>query len=270
MIPFSYNSDETIKFIIDVNGISKKFNEIISYDKLRRINKEELFEVIKKFYREVFPELNEDLSKILSMDAKGYIDRSGFITKRINNNIKYMFAKEHQDSISNSDLSAEIYLVGNISDYFTLAHQYMHLIGYYNHGINNDLIEVEGYYIEKLLGEYLVYTNIITKEEQINLERLRANRLNDSVKYCNSIVNGIRGDTDVFTKCMKIIYGEIFGTLIYRSRDGSIKEFKEYIKNKNIYNSIDAFIELFNLDSNNILTDYKKHINMIGEDNNEK
>ncbi len=272
MIPFGYNNDETIDFIKKVNNISKKIESVVPYNELRKIDKEELFTTIKLFYRDIFPNISIDLEKILENDAKGYIDKSSIIHKKISHRIKYIFTKEEKESISNNDLSSNIYLNGTINDYFTLAREYIHLIGYYNDKMSNtnsNLLEVESFYVEKLLEDYLLENNIINEDEVNNLEKLRVNKLYDSVKYCNEVINGRESDTEKFNKSMQIIYGELLSNELFEiyssGEERAIEVFETYMTHKSTYDNMVMFMDLFILDNSMILDDYIKHIEELSE-----
>ncbi len=270
MIPFGYNNDMTIDFIKKVNNISKNIDSVVPYNELRKIDKEELFTTIKLFYKEYFPNISIDLEKILEDDAKGYIDKSGVIPKKVSHRIKYLFTKEEKESITNSDLSSNIYLNGTINDYFTLAREYMHLIGFFNDKKTNsksDLIEVESSYVERLLNEYLLENELITEDESYNLDKLRNNKLYEASHYCNEVINGKESDTDKFTKSMQIIYGELFSNElfdIYKSgEERAIEVFETYMSHKSTYDNMVMFMEHFLLDNNMILEDYIKHVEKL-------
>ena len=263
MIPFQFNNEKSIDFIKRVNNISINIDSCIGYDQLRKIDKEELFVTIKAFYKEMVPLLSVDLEKVLSMDAKG---KSNSLFGRVHN-IKYIFNKEYLLSHSHNDLSAEINLNGTINDYFVLASEYMHLITYYNYkDSNKDLIGIDSSFIRRVLGDYLIKKELITKDEFINIEKLRVNEVYNASKYCFSSLDG-SGDKDKFSYYMRIIYWEVIGNEIYElykyGEDRAIEVFQTYIRSKNYYNNLGSIYNIFDIDYSDIVDDYKKYIDNI-------
>ncbi len=268
MIPFQYNNDESFNFIKRINKISIRIDSVVDYDQLRRMDKDELFTTIKSFFKEMFPVIYIDLERLLINDAKGFVDNSGIIPRKISHQIKYVFNKEYEESVTNRNLSSIINLNGTISDYFTLACEYIHLISYYNSkNGNEDLKEVESFFVERLLSEYLLNKGLINLDEANNFEKIRINKLYDAVNYCNEVIDGNNGNHAKFSKSMAIIYGEAISNQLYilyrQDEDKIVRLFENYIRDRDTYNNINLLYELFLLDEREVINSYSKHINKI-------
>ena len=120
----------------------------------------------------------------------------------------------------------------------------------------------------KSLSKNKIYVNkeLITKDEFINIEKLRVNEVYDASKYCFSSLDG-SGDKDKFSYYMRTIYGEVIGNEIYElykyGEDRAIEVFQTYIRSKNYYNNLGSIYNIFDIDYNDIVDDYKKYIDNI-------